>query len=339
MKLNIDKNLLDKMISEKYISVQKHPTADLFIYNYTHKAQFDKVWNEATMTCRGLILDSNYEIIERPFKKFFNLSEHTDRLPTDKPKIWDKADGSLGILHWVDDIPYIATRGSFTSEQAIEATKMLHENKDIWGYFNKDNTYLFEIIYPENKICIDYGNERKLIHLATINKETGKSLPINDSPFETVTYFKELSLNNLPQEKNKEGYVLEWDNGLRLKVKNDEYLRLHKLLTNVTARSIWELLSSNQNINELMENVPDEFYDFVRKTRDSLLDDFRRIYLSVIQHYKSAKGLPTRKRQAESLENYEYKAIVFKILDKKQYEQDIWKLIYPPHIKPFKQEI
>mgnify|MGYP001586199763 CR=1 FL=1 len=53
----IDFGNLQKMVDEKYISVQKHPEVDLWIYNYTQKAQFDRVWNEETLSCRGLILD------------------------------------------------------------------------------------------------------------------------------------------------------------------------------------------------------------------------------------------------------------------------------------------
>ncbi len=52
----IDFDNLQKMIDERYISVQKHPTEELYIYNYTQKAQFDRVWNNETLNCRGLVL-------------------------------------------------------------------------------------------------------------------------------------------------------------------------------------------------------------------------------------------------------------------------------------------
>lgn len=46
-----------RMVDEKLVTVQKHPTADLFIYNYSQKVQFDKLWNEVTRQTRGLIMD------------------------------------------------------------------------------------------------------------------------------------------------------------------------------------------------------------------------------------------------------------------------------------------
>src|SRR4051812_16154524 len=97
-----------------------------------------------TLACRsrGLIVDRDDNIIARPFGKFFN---HGERLAAEELKslyaragkdgegkqrlppvhVYDKVDGSLGILYWTSSGPMIATRGSFQSEQAGEANKML----------------------------------------------------------------------------------------------------------------------------------------------------------------------------------------------------------------------
>ncbi|MFB9080967.1 hypothetical protein ACFFWB_26745 [Flavobacterium procerum] len=63
------------MISANYVRVNKHPEQDLYIYNYTQNAQFERVWNEITIACRGLILDKDLNVVARPFPKFFNLGE------------------------------------------------------------------------------------------------------------------------------------------------------------------------------------------------------------------------------------------------------------------------
>ena len=52
--------------------MQKHPEADLFIYNYTRNAEYNKVWNEVTLQTRGLILDSEMNIVALPLRKIFN---------------------------------------------------------------------------------------------------------------------------------------------------------------------------------------------------------------------------------------------------------------------------
>ena len=120
--MKLDLEAVGKLVDDGYISVQKHPDAELYIYNYTHKAQFDKVWNEHTMLCRGLICDQDGNILYRPFKKFFNLEEHLGQkkeLPTTPFKVHEKLDGSLGIIYKVNGQYAVATRGSFKSEQAL----------------------------------------------------------------------------------------------------------------------------------------------------------------------------------------------------------------------------
>src|SRR5690348_3368213 len=110
---SLDLANLQRMIDERYISVQQHPRLDLYIYNYTQSAQYDGVWNNETLQCRGLIMDSANTIIARPFPKFFNLQEAIDKgeqLPAEEFVVTEKMDGSLGILYWDGDKPALATR-------------------------------------------------------------------------------------------------------------------------------------------------------------------------------------------------------------------------------------
>ena len=136
----LDKFLLQQCINDKLVSIQKHPEVDLFIYNYTPKVQYEKLWNEITLQTRGLILDSEMNIIARPFGKFFNLEERQlDEIPKESFEVYEKMDGSLGILYWLNNLPYIATRGSFTSEQSVHATEILH-SKYIHTFDKLDKT-------------------------------------------------------------------------------------------------------------------------------------------------------------------------------------------------------
>jgi hypothetical protein len=49
-----------------------------------------------------------------------------------------------------------------------------------------------------------------------------------------------------------------------MKIKGEEYLRLHKIMTNVSTTGIWEMLSNGDNVLELLKDVPDEFYTKIR---------------------------------------------------------------------------
>src|SRR5690242_13723962 len=145
---------------EGYITIQEHPTAELWILNYSQKCQFAGYWTAETMQCRGLIVDTDFRIVARPFVKFFNLEQHLamEGMPVlrwDQPYvIQEKMDGSLGILYWADGVPCIATRGSFISDQAVFATNLLR-TRYVQVEFAPQYTYLFEIIYPANRIVVD----------------------------------------------------------------------------------------------------------------------------------------------------------------------------------------
>ena len=91
-----------------------------------------------------------------------------------------------------------------------------------------------------------------------------------DSGFEVVMTYKTWgeTYDLLKEEisKDKEGYVIKFKNGFRMKIKGDEYVRLHKILTNISNRDIWEYLKDNKPFDELLEKVPDEFNDWVKTT-------------------------------------------------------------------------
>jgi T4 RnlA family RNA ligase len=335
---------LKQLIADDYINVQKHPTADLYIYNYSPKAQYDRLWNEHTLACRGLIMNGLYEIVARPFKKFFNLEEVENlTLPDETFEVYEKMDGSLGILYFIDSQCFIATRGSFISDQAKFATELLHTKyADVIKYLDPTKTYLFEIIYPENRIVIDYGDERKLVLLAIIDTKIGEELSLSTHELKFINGFEIVKrydgLNDLQQlkaleEDNREGFVVKFRDGYRLKVKFEEYVRIHKIITRVSTVNIWEYLKEGQDLLPILERVPDEFYDWVKVTHAQLLEKFAQIEAEAKLEFKI---LETRKETALYYQTCKYPAILFKMMENQPYDHIIWKIIRPKFEKPFK---
>ncbi len=333
----INKELLKQMITEKLVSVQKHPTEELYIYNYSPLVQYGKLWNEVTTKTRGLILDGEMNIISAPFGKFFNLEEHSDHeIPNEPFEVFDKLDGSLGVLYWVKDKPFIATRGSFTSEQSVVANEILHNKyQHTFDKLSKNKTYLFEIIYPQNRIVVDYGETTDLILLTVIcNKTRMETLDNMGFPLvkkhDGINDFRELKKLN---EYNKEGFVIRFKSGFRLKIKFEEYVRLHRIITGVSNITVWEYMRDKKDFKEWLDRVPDEFYHWLKATRKGITFAYEKIENECNRVFKEFE---TRKETAIYFNKQKYPSVLYAMLDKKDISPIIFKLIKPKYSKPFK---
>lgn len=342
MKLNQQK--LDQLIKDRYISVQKHPHFDYFIYNYTQKTQFDRVWTPETLQCRGLILDSQGTVVGRPFPKFFNYEE-VPSLPNESFHVFDKMDGSLIIVAPVKDKLLVATRGSFNSEQARLAEKLLMEKyiSDIL-LMQEGITYLFELVGPSNRIVVNY-KEDELVFLAGIETATGRELLHTNNknswyPFtliKPVRFYKSITDHTQLKtmfEENREGYVIRFESGLRVKVKFDEYIRLHKIVTDMNEKRVWELMKTNNgNLpEEFLKEVPDEFYKWIQSVKQKLLADFDSKRKECLLHYHSItfeNKSQSRKEFAQKALFTPYPTIMFALLDNRNINFFVWDLVKP----------
>lgn len=337
----LDWDKVNQQIQDGYISKQSHPTEPLTIYNYTQKAQYDWHWTPETMACRGLIIADDGEIAARPFPKFFSIEQRGDEpLPSEPFKVYEKVDGSLGILYSTKDGWAIATRGSFISEQAQWATRHL-QDKYIGVKFNPNYTYLFEIIYPGNQIVVNYGDFADLVMLAVIRKNDGMDMPLEDLGFPVVRLYdgvKDFAELAQYEEPNKEGFVIRFESGLRVKAKFAEYKRLHRLLTGLSARGIWEALQHPEGLQLILDKVPDEFYAWVRATENQIKQAYSDIRERCLFDFSNFLDTGDRKTTALYFKTCPYPAILFKMLDGQSYEKMIWKLIYPDASRPFVED-
>lgn len=345
--MKIDLDLFEKYVTDKLITKQQHPDAPLYIFNYTPVCQFGRSWDDVTLMCRGLITDLDGNIMARPFKKFFNVEEHQGEIPQEPFTVLEKLDGSLGILYYIDGEPYLATRGSFTSDQAIEGTKILRERYGDLSDLDKTCTYLFEIIYPENRIVVDYGQKRDVVLLAKIDTETGREASIESyrERFSVARLYdgiNDLESLRMLENSDDEGFVVTFASGLKLKLKFQEYVRLHRLLTQVSSKSIWEVLKNGDPLNDVLDRVPDEFYQWVRETErklrakhDEAIATATAVYDKVDKTDRKAAALSMQGKDSTT------RAIVFALLDGKTetVEKIAWQYARPTYEKPFKQDI
>lgn len=297
-----------------------------------------------SLVARGLILDEEARLVAAtPFPKFFNYGEN-GTIPPDEPfVVTEKLDGSLGIIFFHNGRWRCATKGSFYSEQAkwAEAALVDRSHALVEGW-----TYLAEIIYPENRIVLDYGDRAGLVLLAALSTSTGHHIgPGWDGdggawPAEVVTVYgdaDDVTTVDPNDRPNAEGYVvLSGDRLTRVKLKADEYMRLHKILTGVSNVTVWELLRNGDDLSTLYDKVPDEFAAWAKSTvadldaaYNSVLADARKVYDRI------AHLLPDRKAFAAEAVQSDHRSILFALADDKPVAPLIWKQIKPERALPF----
>ncbi len=303
-----DRSVLNKYVEVSKFTVEKHPNADLYIYGYhTRKEGVPIIWDSLNTHLRGIILDENGRVIQRPFRKFFTFKQYitktkilltegeTMKLPDCNFKIYEKVDGSMATLYWIDGKPYLCSQRSFVSPNAVKATEILYNKYNhLLNTLRKDVTYVFEVLHPNTRVMVNYDDREDLVLLGIVDNETGEDLPTENTGFSTPKdytneygHIKDLEeLVNL-NISNLEGFVLQYENGLRVKLKFPWFSEAHFLaskimhnekviyesvktlrdLLNLPSKTVsnievWQTLKNNQPISHLTQNIMNEFYSY-----------------------------------------------------------------------------
>ena len=334
----IDRNKLNKLIAEHFISVRKHPQLHLWIYNYTPKCQYHRVWNEITTKCRGLIMDSHDRIVSNPFSKFFNLGEEgmtLENLPSEIPQITEKVSGSLGILYDNMDSPAISTRGSFESPMAVWGTMWLSEKGYKISDFKREYTYLFEILYKENKIICNYNIEELVLlavrHTISGNEvshiEEAERLGITPVKVFNLSIKKAITMLDGMKGEEQEGFVVKYNNGLRIKLKCEDYIRIHRIISGFSQKHIIEAMENGNAM--FLNELPDELHNEAKAIISEIEEKRQTIMNSAKMVAEKAKRLETRREQALLILHSEYPSVSFSLLDDKpeNAENAVWTVI------------
>ena len=341
----VDWNLLNTYIENNLIIANKHQVYDIWVLNYSPKAHINNIWDLYTLSCRGLIIDLDGNILCRPFQRFKNVEQY---LPSEIDmsldfEIFEKIDGFLMLLffykprmEWI-----IASRSSFLTEQSIEAKKII--NKDVYNILDENLTYILEYIAPDSVIVVRYGDIRDVILLAVINTKTGDEIKYLDVKKRYSKYFtiiKKHCIKNISnlidlkknEENNKEGFVVKFSNNFRVKVKFDEYIRLHGIMSNISELTIWEHLKNNYDFDVLLKRVPDEYFNWITLTIKKMLSEFNEIERLALKEFVRIyciNEITDRKEFAAIAIKTRYRSILFNLFDKKSYDEIIWEMIKP----------
>ena len=311
---------------------------ELLLFNYTIQAEINGNWTWLEQISRGLIVNATTgEIVARPFQKFFNWMQQGRCTNAHLLEVTEKMDGSLGIGYFHNGEWKIATRGSFDGKQAQWATKFGHEFNALDGW-PMNLTPLFEIVYPENRIVVDYGQREELVLIGAIDRFTGEDMlfyPVlynlaQQFGFSLPTFYSFNSWKAIMDARdnlgwNEEGFVGRFADGSRFKFKGNKYLEAHKLMNNLSFKNVLQAVRDG-TLNEMLGSVPDEFLSRIKTIENQIYDMYDAIEYEIIRAYTYRPHNCTRKEYAQwvNTEHRDTARYLFALLDGKEIDNMIY---------------
>jgi hypothetical protein len=274
---------------DQILSPLKHPVAD---------------------ECRGIILDEsdNWNIVARPFSRFYNHGQFEDNIDWKSAKVQEKVDGSLALVYHYDNQWHMATRGSPDASGPVGSSSYCFNQLfwETWGSMGMEQldastrhlTYLFELTGPMNRVVVNYPTSaltllgvRSILTGTEINPQSFKSM----KNWQIVREFPLTNLENIlasfdamnPLEQ--EGYVIVDKFFNRVKVKHPGYIALHKLRDSFSPKNVLDMVRTGQS-SELIANFPEmkEMFDVMTEKHVNLIQD-------LILFYEEIEGIPVQK--------------------------------------------
>lgn len=284
--------------------------------------------------CRGIVVrkcpeTNTWICVARAMDKFGNWGEEyadTEKIDWSLGvSVQEKVDGSLMKIWWDEGKWHLSTNGTIDAFKAMcgdssfgEVFKSIVEMHTPYSNFisklDKDYCYWFEMVHPVyNRIVVKY-DEPAIYYLGCRNMQTMEECRECLLEFDWVRVPKTYKFSSLAEcieaahlmGDDEEGYVVtayaQKDEGsyLRVKVKGDEYLRLHKIRGNgvLTALRVIKMWKAD-SLDDFVAYFP-EYKEFV----GSVMQPIRHLVQVADIAFHSIKGLEERKEFARYA--YEY---------------------------------
>jgi len=317
------------------LKVKRHPQ-----YNNLVMLKYDQLLtpmeNPLAQEARGIILDeaNNWEVVARPFDKFFNSGESlAARIDWDTARVQEKLDGSLMIVYWYDGQWHVASSGTPDAGGQVGSPgrdSIQQTFRDlfwqVWtekGYKLSDLrpnlTFMFELCTKLNRIVVPH-EENRLVLLGCRSTTAGTELNIHDplwaelfAPFELVKTFKlryldELVLSFDDQDGlHQEGYVVVDANYNRVKVKHPRYVLFHQMLGSLTRKKLLDVVRTGE-VSELLAYFPEW-----HKEAQDLDATYTAFVEDAIRTYEEIRHIPVQKDFAAAAVLSRHKSALFAV--------------------------
>lgn len=323
----------------KNVTIQEKDSIAIVKYSLVKGGNIDIATNPKSIyrEFRGLVVDmKNEDIINCPFRKFFNINETEDSAidivkqqvnAAKKIEITDKMDGSLiSIRAYYDDF-FISGTGSIDEKanpRLAEAREMLMDNykKMIQDY--PYTTFIFEQISENDKKIVSYDYSKKGLYLIGMRDVfTGFEWPYSEiqeiaqkynafmTKIENISFAQMLKNKDSFKAKEKEGWVIKIDNH-RYKFKCDDYVNFAKVLESALSPKYIIENILDDTIDDVIANTPDWCKEEQKKIIESIYAYMRHkvrmidFYYDKIKDIKDDKAFAITAKEKVAEEYFKY---------------------------------
>ena len=245
----------------------------LFIIKYTRKVFYDSLWNDTLEECRGMVVDNNWNIIVRPFKKIYNRFENNVDFGRDAEVVAiRKVNGFMGAITWdrSNNRVIYSTTGSLDSDYAVMVQEYLR-NFTPAHQLGRPTTWLFEICDPDDPHIIKEDQGAYLIGARDVETGVMYNEDFLDSVALAQNYmrpeWKISRFSDIVQEVKTcqhEGFVVRNGN-VSLKIKSPYYLT-KKLFARIRGEKL-----TSQWFENNKQNIAEEYYPLCDYIKDNLI--------------------------------------------------------------------
>ena len=266
----------------------------LYIFCYSDKCQYEKIWTPTTKVMRGMVLDREGVVVGQCLPKFFNLNEveetKVENLPALNCEIFQKLDGSY-ISSWFNPYEQVwqhSSKCSFDNEYIDAAYTFLSRermSKCLPDYVSLVSEIRFDTDPMRRVTTCPPG----LYLITAYDKRDGSELPrqrlrqlaqnLGVGIVETFGRDLQDKLVSFPQETDTEGYVVRFSNGFRVKLKTPWYLQLNRALDAVSTpsearKTVKQYLDFYEGSMEWILQFPDELWVELEEIVKSLRQEY-----------------------------------------------------------------
>jgi len=303
------------MTKNKDIFIRKDEVLDgvpIATFSYRLASYKDFYGVKGSFNMRGITFRSDTkELLALPLHKFWNLNENefvTDKIFENKKilHVSEKYDGSLVYFFMLNNKLFCKTKLNCYAEQACWAMDIVNKKSDLKDFIVKQIssgfTPMFEFISPRNQIVVLYSRE-ELKYICSRSMNTGL-YDFCDYGLESVDKYSFTDVEKImsainSSDKNREGFVVVFEDHSMIKIKTTDYFNLHKIRENIYNENTLAEMILSEKLDDVKNFFKDDsnLLEYINNFESNVVNRYNFFKQSALSYFKDNKDL-TRKEYA-----------------------------------------